>query len=120
MVAPSDLPMPAVKREIRQAFPAAPEGMIPRPSRWGLPEWFAVAQVAGPALLYLPVAQAFRAPLRIGAFALSLFGLVWCLRRSWVTRLPPAWILLVIAAVYMAVMIFHPATNTTMAGLGQI
>jgi hypothetical protein len=120
MVAPGALAMPELEPEIRQAFPAAPEGMIVQRSQWGLPEWFAVSQVAGPALLYLPGSQAFRAPLRIGAFALSLFGLIWCLRRSRVTRVHPAWILLVISGVYMAVMIFHPATNTTKAGLGQI
>ena len=35
-----------------------------------------------PPLLYRPGSQALRAPLRIGVFALSLMGLVWCLRNS--------------------------------------
>ena len=95
------------------------EETFPAPSRWGMPEWFAVAQVAGPALLYLPGTQAFRAPLRFGVFALSLIGLLTCLRSSRLTRAHPSWALLVIAAVYMVLMIFHPATNTVMAGLAQ-
>jgi len=56
----------------------------------------------------------------MGVFALSLMGLVWYLRRSQHTKIHPSWNLLVFAAVYMAVMLLHPATNTTMAGLAQI
>ena len=93
---------------------------LSRPFSWGFPEWFAVAQVAGPALLYLPGTQVFRVPLRVGVFAFSLLGLVWCLRTPRATRNHPAWTLLVIAGVYMAVMLLHPATNTVMAGLAQI
>jgi hypothetical protein len=95
------------------------ETIEPRTAKWGLPECFAIAQVAGPALLYLPGSQAFRAPLRVGVFALSLVGLVWCLRRSRL-KAHPSWILLLIAALYMLIMIFHPATNTAMAGVAQI
>lgn len=120
MVTPSVSAMPTFEPELGQFTATVPERADPRPSKWGLPEWFAIAQVAGPALLYIPGTQAFRAPLRIGVFALSLMGLVWCLRNSRVTRAHPAWTLLVIAAVYMAIMILHPATNTTMAGLAQI
>ena len=112
--------MPTFEPESRQFTATFPDSTKPHSSQWGLPEWFAVAQVAGPALLYLPGSQAFRVPLRVGVFALSLMGLVWCLRRSRLTRVHPSWILLVIAAVYMVVMIFHPATNTMMAGLAQI
>ena len=86
----------------------------------GITQWFAVSQVAGPALLYLPGSQPFRVPLRIGVFGLSLTGLVWCLRRSRVARTHPSWNLLLGAAIYMAVMLLHPATNTTKAGLAQI
>ena len=59
-------------------------------------------------------------PLRAFVFALSLIGLLWCLRGSRLTKVHPSWIMLVIAAFYMAIMIFHPATNTTMAGVAQI
>jgi hypothetical protein len=94
--------------------------VIAPPFRWGLPECVAVAQVAGPALLYLPGSQAFRAPLRVSVFALSLFGLVWCVRRPRLTRPHPSWILLLMAALYMTIMILHPATNTKMAAFAQI
>src|SRR5271157_4191107 len=113
MVTPSVSAMPTFEPESGQFTATVFESAKPRPSKWGLPEWFAVAQVAGPALLYLPGSQAFRVPLRVGVFAFSLFGLVWCLRRSRLTRIHPAWILLVIAAVYMTLMLFHPYTNTT-------
>ena len=106
--------------ESEQFDRSAPDWNEPRASGWGLPEWFAVAQVAGPAILYLPGSQLIRAPLRIGVFALSLMGLFWCLRGSRFTRAHLSWILLVIAALFMSVMLLHPATNTVMAGLAQI
>jgi hypothetical protein len=120
MVTPSGSVQPKFEPESRHFTAILPDVKAPLPFSWGLPEWFAVAQVAGPALLYLPGAQAFRAPLRIGVFALSLLGLVWCLRSSLLTKAHRSWTLLVIATVYMAVMILHPATNTMMAGLAQI
>jgi len=120
MVTPSALALPKFEPQSPEAFQVFPESTIPTPFKWGLPEWFAVAQVLGPALLYLPGSQSFRAPLRVGVFAFSLLGLVWCLRHSRFTRVHRSWSLLVIAAIYMASMIVHPATNTTMAGLAQI
>ena len=120
MVTPSVTVKPTFQPESGQFAATVPDSIVPRTSIWGLPEWFAVAQVAGPALLYLPGSQIFRVPLRMGVFALSLMGLVWCLRRSRVTRTHPSWNLLLGAAIYMAVMLLHPATNTTMAGLAQI
>ncbi len=120
MATSSDSTMLTLEPESQQAFPTLPERTMPRSSSWGLPEWFAVAQVAGPALLYIPGMQVFRLLLRIGVFALSLLGLLWCLRSSRVTRVHPAWTLLVIAAVYMALMLVHPYTNTIMAGIAEI
>ena len=120
MVTPTASAKCTFEPESRQFTPTLPDSIVPRTSIWGLPEWFAVAQVAGPALLYLPGSQTFRVPLRVGVFAFSLMGLAWCLRRSRFARVHPSWILLVSAAVYMAVMLLHPATNTTMAGLAQI
>ena len=120
MVTPSVSVKPTFQPESGQFAATLPDSIVPRTSIWGLPEWFAVAQVAGPALLYLPGSQRFRVPLRMGVFALSLMGLVWCLRRSRFARVHPSWNLLLGAAIYMAVMLLHPATNTTMAGLAQI
>src|SRR5271157_2135086 len=120
MVTPSVSVKSTFQPEAGQFAATLPDSTKPRPSLWGLPEWFAVTQVAGPALLYLPGSQTFRVPLRVGVFAFSLMGLVWCLRRSRFAGVHPSWILLVSAAVYMAVMLLHPATNTTMAGLAQI
>lgn len=90
-----------------------------RSSSWGLPEWFVVAQVVGPALLFLPGTQRLRVLLRVAVFGFSLVGLILCMRRPQVTRRHPAWTLLVIAASYMALMILHPTTNTIKAGLAQ-
>ena len=111
--------MPGTGPTSRQPAPTLLDSPRRRSSSWGLPEWFVVAQVVGPALLYLPGTQRFRVVLRMGVFGLSLLGLVLCMRRPRVTRAHPAWTLLVIAAVYMALMILHPTTNTLMAGLAQ-
>ena len=108
MATPSVLAIPTFEPESGQFTATVPDSTKQQPSLWGFPEWFAVAQVAGPALLYLPGSQAFRVPLRAGVFALSLTGLVWCLRSSRFARVHPSWTLLVSAAVYMAVMILHP------------
>jgi hypothetical protein len=120
MRAPSVLAMHAFDLASGQVAPWLPVRQESRRSVWGLPEWFAVVQVGGPALLYLPGSQALRAPLRVGVFAISLIGLVWCLRSSRLTRVHRSWFLLIIAAAYMAIMLSHPATNTTLAGLAQI
>ena len=120
MVAQTVPGMLTLELEPRQLSPVFPDSAVAPRFKWGLPEWFAVAQVAGPALLYLPGSQRFRVPLRVGVFGLSLLGLLWCLRRSRVTRNHLEWKLLVIAAVYMTLMMLHPATNTVMAGVAQI
>ena len=91
-----------------------------RTASWGLPEWLVVTQLVGSALFFLPGNQRFRVLIRLGAFAPSLLGFVLGMLRPRVTRDHPAWTLLAIAAVYMALMILHPTTNTTMAGLAQI
>jgi hypothetical protein len=112
--------MPAFELGSAPVTPSIANPTVSRQSGWGLPEWLAVTQVGGPALLYLPGSQAFRAPLRVGIFGLSLMGLVWCLRRSRSTTVHRSWLLISIAAAYMAIMLSHPATNTTLAGLAQI
>ena len=120
MVRPSVSSMQQMERESRQLVPTRFDNPRRRTASWGLPEWFVVAQVVGPALLFLPGTQRFRVVLRMGVFGLSLLGLVLGMLRPRVARGHPAWTLLVIAAVYMTVMILHPKTNTAMAGLAQI
>jgi len=84
--------------------------------RWGFAEWFVISQTALPALLYLPGTQPFRVLLRILPFGASLVAL--CLFRvSWSH---PATRWLAAALAYLVVMIFHPATNTLLAGFAQV
>lgn len=120
MTMPSASVSHLIELEPPRYAPILPDQIAPPPSRWGLPEWFAIAQVAGPALLYLPGTQRLRVPLRFGVFALSLMGLVWVLRSTRVAKTHPSWKWLVAAAAYMAIMVFHPTTNTYMAGLAQL
>lgn len=95
-------------------------GQLDMPTPWGLPEWCAISQVAGPAILYLPGTQIFRIPLRFSLFGLSILGLIQYVRRRRVARFHPASKPLVIAAAYMTLMIFHPTTNSMFAGMAQV
>src|SRR5262245_29984221 len=45
-----------------------------RPSNFA--EWFAISQTLLPALLLVPGSQAYRLPLRVGAYAISLVAFV--------------------------------------------
>ncbi len=120
MVRPSPAATPETGPAWRPIAPTSPDGRGHRPFSWGFPEWFAVAQVAGPALLFLPGSQPFRVLLRVGTFGISLLGLAMWMRRPRVTRRHPACLLLVLGAGYMMLMLLHPGTNTLMAGLAQI
>jgi hypothetical protein len=86
--------------------------------RWGFMEWFVIGQTALPALLFFPMMQPLRLPIRIGAFGASLIALAvaWWLGR---TRRHPSSTPLLFALAYLALMIFHPSTNTRLAGLAQ-
>ncbi len=91
--------------------------------RWGFAEFFVISQTALPALLYLPGTQAFRLPIRVSSFAISLFALIWWrLRRSHETDLPRhsagPWLFAVVATV--SLMVFHPHTNSFRAGAAQV
>jgi hypothetical protein len=91
----------------------------PRPS--GFAEWFALSQTALPALLFLPGSQAFRLPVRVGAFAISLYACaMWWIGRS---RQPaarhPAERWLILALTVLAVSIAHPLTSSLTSGLAQ-
>jgi hypothetical protein len=86
---------------------------------WGFLEIFILAQVALPAVMYLPFAQPLRVPIRIAPFAISLFGFFFLFagRRS----VPhPACSLLTLILLYLGIMIGSPSTNTWMAGAAQV
>ena len=64
------------KRSVFIAAPApAHRAEAARP--WGFPEWFIISQTVIPALLYLPGSNAFRLPIRIAPFAISLLGFLY-------------------------------------------
>ena len=92
--------------------------------RWGFAEFFVISQTALPALLYLPGTQAFRLPIRISSFAISLLALAWWGVRgsdeSAERRRHPAvpWMFAVLATI--ALMVFHPLTNSFRAGVAQL
>jgi hypothetical protein len=85
-------------------------------------EWFVVAQTAIPAMLYLPGTQAYRLPVRIGAYAVALLGFaIWWLggaRRGESRHPAQRWLVLVL--MYLSLMIFHPLTSGLLAGIAQI
>jgi hypothetical protein len=88
----------------------------------GLLEWFAVAQTALPALLYLPGNQQSRAAIRASAFLISIaaFGF-WYLERqgTYPVRHPATrWLILVMAL--LGLMVIHPDTFSVAAGVGQM
>lgn len=103
--------------EVSSRDEGVPTGLMPH----GFIEWFVVAQTAIPALLYLPGSQAFRLPIRIGAYAITLiaFGVWWFGRGGKRGKRHPAerWLLFVL--LNLAVMIFHPDTPGLLAGLAQ-
>ena len=87
---------------------------------WGFPEFFVISQTAIPALLYLPGSQQFRLYIRIASFALSFATLLWWATASAKTSRPhraQPWIIGSMA--YVLVMMLHPLTSSTFAGLAQ-
>ena len=87
----------------------------------GFIEWFVVAQTALPAMLLLPGSQAFRVPLRIGTYGISLFGLAlwWLARSGRSSDHHPATLWLLIALGWLSLMILHPQTSSLLAGVAQ-
>jgi len=119
----ADMPTLQTAAPIAQAVPAEP-----RPFTWGdlLPsgvaEWFAVSQTLLPAMMFMPGSQAFRLPLRVGAYAVSLFALIlwWFNRGGQRPARHPAerWLLWI--GLYLVMMIAHPGTNSLLAGVAQM
>jgi hypothetical protein len=97
--------------------PSVLQQLIPR----GFLEWFVISQTAIPGLLYLPGSQAYRLPLRIGAYAIALVGfLIWWLGRYHEERdRHPSQRWLLLALLYLCLMIFHPLTSGLTAGVAQ-
>src|SRR4051794_28687869 len=83
----------------------------------GFLEFFVIAQIMLPALLYLPGTQPLRVPIRVAPFALSLIGfIVWQALPHKRVRWHPAAPLLAFVLVYLAGMVGMPTTNTLLAG----
>jgi hypothetical protein len=85
---------------------------------WGLLELFVISQTVLPALLYFPAFQPLRLPVRVGSFIISLLALA---AAGWGKREPrhPSAPWLVGSVAYLLLMIFHPSTNTYLAGFAQ-
>ena len=88
---------------------------------WGVPELFVIAQTAIPALLFVPGTQPIRFYVRVASFVTAFAILVWWMfaasRRS---RPHPAQPWIIVMCVYLAAMVFHPLSVSTLAGLAQI
>jgi hypothetical protein len=98
-------------------------GIEPAP-RWrpsGFVEWFAVGQTLLPALMFLPGSQAYRLPIRTGAYAISLCALViWWFGRGGERRgRHPASTWIGLTLLWVALMTMHPMTNPMLVGVAQ-
>jgi hypothetical protein len=94
------------------------ERLLPK----GFAEWFIVAQTALPALLFLPGSQAYRLPLRIGAYVIPMVGFaLWWFDRGARRDVPhPAQRWLAFVLMYLVLMIFHPLSESLLASTAQI
>ena len=103
--------------EATEGGPAPKLGWLPS----GFVEWFAVGQTLLPALLFLPGSQAYRLPIRTGAYAVSLvaFSIWWFDRGGRQRGKHPAtgWIMLTV--LWLALMLLHPDTGP-LAGVAQL
>jgi hypothetical protein len=88
--------------------------------RWGFPEFFIVSQTVIPALLYLPGTQPLRLYIRVASFAISFGTLLWwAIAVAKTSRPHKAQPWLFAALAYVVLMLFHPLTVSTFAGLAQ-
>jgi hypothetical protein len=90
-----------------------------RPS--GFAEWFALSQTVLPALLFLPGTQAVRLPVRVGAYAISLyaFAMWWFGRAERRQDRHPAERWLILVFMVLGLSIAHPLTNSLTSGVAQ-
>jgi hypothetical protein len=88
---------------------------------FGFAELFIISQTALPAILYLPGTQAFRLPIRISAFTISLAAFAWYQLES-TARTPRAkaqpWVVAIM--VLLAVMLLHPETASLRGGVAHM
>jgi hypothetical protein len=99
-----------------RAMPTAIRALPP----WGLAEFFIVSQTAVPAVLYLPGTQGVRLYVRVASFAISLAFLAWALGKTRTRRPHPAQPWLLASLVYVAAMLAHPSTSSTLGGIAQL
>jgi hypothetical protein len=87
----------------------------------GFVEWFAVGQTLLPALLFVPGSQAYRLPLRTGAYAISLcaFAAWWFAAGGRQRSVHPAVRWIALTMVWMGLMMLHPSTDP-FVGVAQI
>jgi hypothetical protein len=84
---------------------------------WGFPEFFVISQILAPAILFLPGTQPLRVVIRMLPFLVSLGALVFYGRKFFHTRLAaPAQKWLVLCCIWLILMVFHPTTNSLLAG----
>jgi hypothetical protein len=88
----------------------------------GFAEWFALGLTLLPALLFLPGSQAYRLPIRVGAYGISLYAFAtWLFNRGGRREgKHPAERYLVLALVVLALGLAHPLTSSLESGLAQI
>jgi hypothetical protein len=94
------------------------ESLRPR----GFAEWFALGLTLLPALLFVPGSQAYRLPLRVGAYAISLYAFViwWFDRGGRKEGKHPGERFLMLALAVLFFGLAHPLTSTLQSGLAQI
>jgi hypothetical protein len=112
----------APSAEDRASEPADPPLDEENPRPRGFAEWFALGLTLLPALLFLPGSQAYRLPIRVGAYAISLYAffLWWFHRGGHREGKHPAERYLVLALVVLALGLAHPLTANLQSGLAQI
>ena len=91
------------------------------PSQWGIAELFIVSQTAIPALLFLPGTQGIRFYVRVASFAISMALLAWWgFGNAKHSKVHPAQTWLLVTIIYIAAMVLHPFTSSTLAGIAQL
>jgi hypothetical protein len=87
----------------------------------GFVEWFAVGQTLLPALLFVPGSQAYRLPLRTGAYAISLcaFAMWWFAAAGRRRGTHPAMRWIAWTMLWLGLMMLHPSTEP-FVGVAQI